>query len=118
MGLLTNSQRGVWTLTEAGSALLHNASYDDQGREQAVQELRATYVERLRVARKGRQAQGTRTSSVDAVPESKSWKELLLDLLMEMKPDAFERLAKRLLREADFDSVNVTGGVAMVASMG
>jgi restriction system protein len=26
-----------------------------------------------------------------------------------MRPDAFERLAQRLLREADFDSVNVTG---------
>jgi restriction system protein len=28
---------------------------------------------------------------------------------MGMRPDAFERLAQRLLREADFDSVNVTG---------
>ena len=28
---------------------------------------------------------------------------------MAVHPDAFERLAKRLLREADFDSVNVTG---------
>ena len=28
---------------------------------------------------------------------------------MRMAPDAFERLARRLLREADFDSVNVTG---------
>jgi restriction system protein len=28
---------------------------------------------------------------------------------MGMTPDAFERLAQRLLREADFDSVNVTG---------
>jgi restriction system protein len=28
---------------------------------------------------------------------------------MNMRPDAFERLTKRLLREADFDSVKVTG---------
>ena len=28
---------------------------------------------------------------------------------MNMRPDAFERLARRLLREADFDSVKVTG---------
>jgi HJR/Mrr/RecB family endonuclease len=33
----------------------------------------------------------------------------LLDELMAMRPDGFERLASRLLREADFDSVNVTG---------
>ena len=28
---------------------------------------------------------------------------------MNMRPDAFERLARRLLREADFNSVKVTG---------
>ena len=28
---------------------------------------------------------------------------------MAMGPDGFERLASRMLREADFDSVNVTG---------
>jgi restriction system protein len=28
---------------------------------------------------------------------------------MSMRPDAFEQLARRLLREADFASVNVTG---------
>lgn len=38
-----------------------------------------------------------------------SWKEQLLAHLMGMRPDAFERLTSRLLREADFDSVNVTG---------
>ena len=38
-----------------------------------------------------------------------TWKERLLDQLMAMAPAAFERLARRLLREADFDSVNVTG---------
>ncbi len=42
-------------------------------------------------------------------PQSVSWKEQLLEQLMSMRPDAFERLAQRLLREADFDSVNVTG---------
>ncbi|MEJ7742216.1 MAG: hypothetical protein WKF73_06515 [Nocardioidaceae bacterium] len=37
------------------------------------------------------------------------WKEQLLDQLMKMAPDAFERLARRLLREADFASVTVMG---------
>jgi hypothetical protein len=37
---------------------------------------------------------------------------------MDMPSDAFERLAQRLLREADFDRVNVTGKAATVASMG
>ena len=42
-------------------------------------------------------------------PEEPGWKEQLLEQLMSIAPDAFERLARRLLREADFDSVNVTG---------
>jgi restriction system protein len=42
-------------------------------------------------------------------PEAHRWKEQLLNQLMNMTPGAFERLARRLLREADFDSVTVTG---------
>lgn len=41
--------------------------------------------------------------------EEKNWKNGLLQVLMAMEPAAFERLAQRLLREADFISVNVTG---------
>jgi restriction system protein len=37
------------------------------------------------------------------------WKNQLLESLMAMDPAGFERLAQRLLREADFISVNVTG---------
>jgi len=42
--------------------------------------------------------------------EGDNWKDVLLDAVMAMRPDAFERLAQRLLREAGFISVNVTGG--------
>jgi restriction system protein len=42
-------------------------------------------------------------------PEN-NWKDDLLDAVTAMRPDAFERLAQRLLREAGFISVNVTGG--------
>jgi restriction system protein len=110
MGLLTNSHRGVWALTEKGSALLHDPTLDEDGREAAVQQLRSQYLERMRLARKGRGASDVKAAAVeDPATESRSWKELLLDAVMEMKPDAFERLAKRLLREADFESVTVTG---------
>jgi hypothetical protein len=37
---------------------------------------------------------------------------------MGLRPNAFERLARRLLREADFDSVNVTGKAATAESTG
>lgn len=109
MGLLTNSARGVWALTDDGTELLTSPSLTDSGRRDRVREIWQAHLADLRKARK------TRPSAPDTGPEADedtgevSWKELLLDQLMAMEPAAFERLAQRLLREADFDSVNVTG---------
>jgi restriction system protein len=72
-------------------------------------ELRARYLTNLRTARKTRLPQDDDEPDDEQLPTERSWKERLLEQLMSMAPDAFERLAKRLLREADFDSVNVTG---------
>lgn len=112
MGLLTNSQRGVWTLTDQGSALLSDGALSDADRLRRLQEMRALYIEQTRRNRKTRKVTtgGEVVAPEDTASEAREWKELLLDVLMSMKPDAFERLAKRLLREADFDSVTVTGG--------
>jgi restriction system protein len=110
MGLLTNSARGVWTLTDKGSVLLTDPGLDEATRREHMRALRAEYIN---AGRKERQLRATQpgTSEVRPEPESEAsdWKSQLLDALMSMEPDAFERLAKRLLREADFDSVNVTG---------
>ncbi len=108
MGLLTNSARGVWTLTDEGSAILSDSLITEDQRRERVGELWSAYVVELRRTRKAKQPQ----ADGDVEPgdsEERTWKEQLLDHLMAMRPDAFERLAKRLLREADFDSVNVTG---------
>lgn len=107
MGLLTNSSRGVWSLTEEGTSLLTDASMADEQRTERILELRARYLMELRTTRKANAAQDD--DQVIEPAEEPSWKEQLLDKLMNITPDAFERLAKRLLREADFDSVNVTG---------
>jgi restriction system protein len=109
MGLLTNSSRGVWAVTDDGTALLTDPSATDDQRSERIQELRARYITELRMARKTRLPQDVDEPD-DAQPSpERSWKEQLLEQLMSMPPDAFERLARRLLREADFDSVNVTG---------
>ena len=63
----------------------------------------------VRKARKARPSRDAGDLDAAELPEERGWKEQLLDQLMGMRPDAFERLAQRLLREADFDSVNVTG---------
>jgi restriction system protein len=109
MGLLTNSTRGVWALTDEGTALLTDPSSADVQRRERVRELWASHLVELRKARKARASQDPDEADAEELTEELSWKEQLLGQLMSMRPDAFERLARRLLREADFDSVNVTG---------
>jgi restriction system protein len=109
MGLLTNSQRGVWALTEQGTGLLTDPGMDDPARIRRMRSQWSAYVVQLRSARKPKPAREPAAPDPDDQVEGPSWKEILLDALMSMEPGGFERLAKRLLREADFDSVNVTG---------
>src|SRR5258708_9799914 len=71
--------------------------------------LRARYLTDLRTARKTRLPQDDEEPDDGEPSGERGWKEQLLEQLMTIAPDAFERLARRLLREADFDSVNVTG---------
>jgi restriction system protein len=109
MGLLTNSARGVWALTDEGTALLAGPpATDDQHREK-VRELWAAHLIELRRARRAPSPQDPDRDEAEEPAGELGWKEQLLSELMAMRPDAFERLARRLLREADFDSVNVTG---------
>jgi restriction system protein len=102
MGALTNSERGVWSTTEHGRAM----SPDDVTRGHAE------YLAELRARRK---AKRLALSAQDADPDHESdsaddeWKERLLDVLLAIPPDRFERLSRRLLREAGFTSATVTG---------
>jgi restriction system protein len=112
LGLITNSQRGVWALTPAGQTVT----------KEGVDELKKERSRRRAAARKkAKQAAedaGLGTEDVTEVVEPEDddeieetdWKAELLDVLKEMDPYAFERLAKRLLREAGFANVTVTGG--------
>lgn len=110
MELLTNSARGVWSLTDVGVALLADSSLSDDQRRQRIREIWRAYVLEVRARRKSKAAPGRsgEVSPDEPGPEA-NWKDHLLEQLMDMQPDAFERLARRLLREADFDSVAVTG---------
>src|SRR6266702_3467039 len=98
MGLLTNSSRGVWALTEEGTSLLTDPSMTDTHRRERIIELQAQYLNDLRKVRKNSPAQDHGQAD-DEPTEEPTWKEQLLEQLMTIAPDAFERLAKRLLRE-------------------
>ena len=94
--------------------MLTDPTVTDSRRRERVHELWQAHLVELRKARKTRPSQDAEPGAAELpgvaeLPEGEGWKEQLLDQLMGMRPDAFERLAQRLLREADFDSVNVTG---------
>ncbi len=94
-GLLDNSARGVWVLTESG--------------------LKTKEVDKETVKRFVRQKRGSNQKPVDSsnedvvqdIPEN-SWHEVLLEQLKGMDPIAFERLCQRFLRELGFQNVEVT----------
>jgi restriction system protein len=109
MGLLTNSARGVWALTDDGTALLTDTALSESQRRERVREIWSAHLADLRKARKARPSRDDEVPDATEPAKEGNWKEQLLDQLMAMRPDGFERLASRLLREADFDSVNVTG---------
>lgn len=103
MGLLTNSRRGVWTLTEDGRSVRR----EDMPRLHA--EVTARLREEQRAKRQAQQAKDTSGGAEQPADDEQDWREQLLDVLMEVAPDAFERLSQRLLREAGFISATVTG---------
>lgn len=102
MGLLTNSKRGVWTVTEAGQAAT----------KEQIPTLHAEFVasyKKSKPKKKGKKA-GVESELAQVEAEAEAdWKDELLDALLAMSPTAFERLAQRLLRESGFSSAVVTG---------
>lgn len=99
MGVLDNSTRGVWSVTEAG----REAQEDD------LADLHAEYTRRQRERSRERRREEREEEGKDG---ERDWKEELLDALVDndtVPPDRFERLARRLLREAGFINTSVTG---------
>jgi len=114
MGLLINSKRGVWALTEQGSQLMTEPTLRAEDvRRRKVRELHGSYTIELRKAQRTKQSVQRQSRPEEASPDledsSGDWKDELLDSLMAMTPDGFERLAQPLLREAGFISATVTG---------
>jgi restriction system protein len=99
VGALDNSRRGVWRLTPQGASM-------------TTAELRAVpkKVRELdRLKRQARELSGHEHDSEEETELELSWKDQLLEVLKSLPPEAFERLAQRLLRESGFTKVEVTG---------
>ncbi|KAB1065081.1 restriction endonuclease [Salibacter halophilus] len=101
-GLLENSSRGVWALTENG---------------QKITKVDQEKVKRT-VVKKDREERLQKENDKSEKPELKetteeieefSWQDKLIDTIKNIHPDQFERLCQRLLRELGFVNVEVTG---------
>ncbi|MCY4182313.1 MAG: restriction endonuclease [Gammaproteobacteria bacterium] len=102
---LENSSRGVWRLLENGSTITSlretKKIYDQVFMEERI---------RSGQKKKNEQNESAEQINLEGSPDvSEDWKMILLNVLGEMKPDAFERLSQRLLREAGFTKVEVRG---------
>lgn len=100
-GILENSTRGIWALTSKGMK---------------TENVDATIVvktvrDKLPKKQKSKPGDGTSSQPTDeSQPDDiQSWKQRLLDVLINMEPAGFERLAQRMLRESGFTQVIVTG---------
>jgi len=100
LGAVENSARGVWSVTEHGRSLTPESVLI------ADKEWRAV----LAALRRGQRLDQGIVDGADEAPDLETtWKDDLIARLMLLTPDAFERLAQRLLREAGFTNVTVTG---------
>ena len=101
-GLIENSDRGIWVLTAKGR---NTQSVDARELVRSVQRQQRE----SRTQREAANLSGTTTEIEVEAPESSSWQTALLETLYTIPPGAFERLCQRLLREAGFIEVEVTG---------
>lgn len=106
VGAIENSARGVWSMTDAGERLTaaEVKRIPAQVRKLASDRRRMEGEPPIAVA-----ATNVDDEEVDAIDVAESWKDRLLVTLRDLSPAAFERLSQRLLREAGFIKVEVTG---------
>ena len=113
IGAADNSKRGVWSITQTGQEYLEMT--EEEADEQLKKKSSAYWYER----QKSKKAQTTNyldteedydeENDDELSDDETEWQNILLATLKKMDPDAFERLSMRLLREAGFRNVEVTG---------
>ncbi len=103
-GLLDSSKRGVWSLTEQG-----------RGTTLSPEQARGIFLKQVRIYQEQRRLKTQTPEPVaeqvaegtGAIPDD--YRGELIALLLKLPPPGFERLSQRLLREAGFIQVVVTG---------
>jgi len=104
-GALENSSRSVWSLTDKGDEIT-----DLKQTKLIYDKVNAEERERAKLKRAETKSSAKKeTNQLEDKAPQESWKTRLLATMGNMAPDAFERLAQRLLRESGFIKVEVRG---------
>jgi restriction system protein len=103
-GVLENSSRGVWALTEQG---LKTKSID----KDVVNRKVAAETKKGRLSKEASKESEPIDEAENEEIERLSWQEQVIEELQSISPSSFERLCQRLLRELGFQNVEVTGRV-------
>ena len=103
-GYLNSSVRGVWSLTETGRAAVITPK--------TAKELFLKWVKIFKEQKNAKTDEANEPALLideDVEMEAPSHRKLLLEILLKLPPNGFERLSQRILREAGFTQVTVTG---------
>jgi restriction system protein len=103
-GILTNSSRGVWALTELGLKSTH------LNKEEVKRKVQSAGKQQTLIKGKAGAPDESDGTMADEI-ERLTWQEQLIAEIQKLKPSGFERLCQRLLRELGFQNVEVTGRV-------
>lgn len=109
LGALDNSTRGVWSLTPKGRNCLTEAP------EQLWRAVELAWKDFYASRRASKKEGGSTEIHDDSDPEDvdsearQDWRADLLQTLHGLRPEVFERLAQRILRESGFTKVEVLG---------
>lgn len=104
-GLLDSSKRGIWSLTEQGRSTSLNL---EQSRDIFLKWVRIFQEQRKKKANTNIALIGETVDEATDATQS-DYRNALIGLLLSLPSSGFERFCQRLLREAGFTSVFVTG---------
>ncbi|MCX6146131.1 MAG: restriction endonuclease [Candidatus Kapabacteria bacterium] len=104
-GLIENSSRGIWSLTEKGN---ETKTIDESLLLKSVFEKN---IKKKYGFEKSNLLENEEINFDNSEINEIKWEDELLEIIKNITPDAFERLCQRLLRELGFIDVKVTGKV-------
>jgi len=105
-GIIDSSQRGVWSLTEKGlktNLIEHQQVYD------LFKKVHKKFEPKDKTLKDKKIDADQKTAEDLPVVDAEGYKDRLLKILRELPASGFERICQRLLREAGFKKVEVTG---------